>query len=76
MGTKQKPTKPYVDFPLFPHASGQWAKKIRGRMFYFGVWNDAEAAAELYDKSREYIHLHGQHPPESYYQERLPLRQS
>jgi hypothetical protein len=33
-----RPRKLYPEFPLTPHASGAWQKKIRGEVCYFGRW--------------------------------------
>jgi len=61
-GTKPiKPAELYQEFPLFAHASGQWAKKIRGKMWYFGVWENPEAAYETHKSQIDEIHA-GRNP--------------
>jgi len=43
-----KPSKPYPSFPLTAHNNGQWCKKIRGSVRFFGVWDDPQGALDSY----------------------------
>ena len=44
----KKPSKPYPSYPLTAHNNGQWCKKIRGKIHFFGVWGDTQTALEKY----------------------------
>src|SRR5437588_13076489 len=58
---RPRPAKPSPDFPLFPHAAGVWAKKIRGQLHYFGPWEDPEGALKRYQEQA--ADLHAGRPP-------------
>jgi len=62
---KDKPAKPSPDFPLFAHASRRWAKKVRGKLHYFGKWEHSQAALDKWLKEKDYL-LAGKRPPVNY----------
>jgi integrase len=53
---------PKTKFPLTLHPTGQYCKKIHGRIIYFG--KDADAALQRYLDEREYLYA-GRTPPSS-----------
>lgn len=71
--TREKPVKPYDDFPLFPHATGRWAKKIRGQLEYFGSWEDGwQKALENYQAWKD--DLYAGRRPQRHNTGRLSIR--
>ena len=41
---------------MFAHAAGVWAKKIRGKLHYFGPWADPDGALKKYKKQKGALH--------------------
>ncbi len=52
-------SKPKSDFPLFLHRSGQWAKKVRQKLHYFG--SDRDKALDRWLEEKDYL-LAGKKP--------------
>jgi integrase len=57
-----KPKLPKKNFPLTVHPSGQFSKKRRGKIYYFGSHADPQAALEKFNHSWSFI-LAGQPVP-------------
>ncbi len=56
--TCEKPRKPSRDFPLFAHRNGLWAKKVRGKLRYFGSWRhdpDGQRALGKWLDEKDYL---------------------
>ncbi|MCL4204833.1 MAG: integrase [Pirellulaceae bacterium] len=56
MAKSTRPKKPRPDFPLFPHRTGRWCKKVRGSFVYFGKVADdpkGEKALEKWLKQKD-----------------------
>jgi len=62
LSRSKRPPKPRADFPLFAHQSGQWAKKVKGKLHYFGVWADPKAAEAKWERDKRAC-IAGSHPP-------------
>jgi hypothetical protein len=60
-----KPAKPYKEFPLTAHPAGQWCKKIRGKIHYFGPRSDPEDALAKYLKEKDVLHAGRKPRPET-----------
>jgi len=66
-GPAGKPAKRKADFPLFKHARGYWAKKVRGRTVYFGkvaIDPEGKAARDLWLDQKDDL-LAGRTPREN-----------
>jgi integrase len=74
-GRRHKPTKPNPSFPLTPHNNGQWCKKIRGKIRFFGIWEEPDAALENYLRVAADLHAGREPRPSTVSAECLTVKQ-
>ena len=60
---KDLPPKPHPDFPLTAHRNGQWCKKVRGKIHYFGLLADHQKALDAWIAQKDDL-LAGRKPRE------------
>ncbi len=63
--SRHKPKKPYPSFPLTPHLNGQWCKKIRGKVHFFGIWSNPTGAFAEYHATSADLHAGRQPQPQT-----------
>jgi hypothetical protein len=54
--------KEHPDFPLTVHPSGQWSRKVLGKVHYFGPLGDPDAAMKNWLADKDFL-LAGMEPP-------------
>ena len=72
---RHKPVKPNPSFPLTPHNNGPWCKKIRGKIHFFGIWEEPEAALENYLRVAADLHAGREPRPSTLSAEGLTVKQ-
>lgn len=63
--TKRKPSKPYPEYPLYAHNNGQWCRRIRGKLYSFGKWEDPTAALKKHNAEYPFL-KEGISPPDKF----------
>lgn len=54
---KKKPKWPHKHVTsMYAHSNGQWAKRINGRIIYFGAWGDPDGALAVWRESEEWLY--------------------
>lgn len=62
---RSKPKKPTKAYPLTPHPNGQWCKKVKGKVYFFGVWEDPDAALDAWLEDKDHLNAGKDRPSKS-----------
>ena len=59
---RKKPRRPHRPFPPTTGNNGRWCKKVRGKVHFFGLWADPQAALDSYLRVAADLHDAGRQP--------------